>query len=185
MEMHGDRMTERGGKQLVFDHLRRHAHQRHRVPVIAAMVAGDIEHAEQTTLVVEDRRGRTGEEVVCIEIMLAAVHQCRHLFRERGADCVRALAALGPVGARLDRHLFRLFQKIIVAARMQHHAVGVGEKDDAVRVFDLFVQRIHDRQREVAQPAVLLQQQIQIAAPGMAEVRQVGLMQAIQRRAPT
>ena len=56
--MQGNRILEGRRKQLILDHLRRHAHQGHRVLVVAALIAGDIEHADDFALVIENRRGR-------------------------------------------------------------------------------------------------------------------------------
>ena len=125
MNAHG--LGEGVGEHVVFDHLRRHAHQGHGVLVHAAVVAAHVQRPDQLAVRVHDGRARAGQELVGVHVMLAAVNHDGLLLAQRGANRIRALAVFGPVHAGRQRHLRRLFQKVVVTQRMQHHALGRGQ----------------------------------------------------------
>ena len=82
---------------MVFNHARRHAHQTHGVLVIAAVVAGDVEHAQHLAARIKNRHRRTGQKTVGVHEVLAAVNQRGRFFKKRRADGVGALGMLGPI----------------------------------------------------------------------------------------
>ena len=125
MNAHG--LGEGVGEHVVFDHLRRHAHQGHGVLVHAAVVAAHVQRPDQLAVGVHDGRARAGQELVGVHVMLAAVNHDGLLLAQRGANRIRALAVFGPVHTGCQRHLRRLFQKVVVTQRMQHHALGRGQ----------------------------------------------------------
>ena len=90
VEVDADRLREDVGEHVVLDHLRRHAHQGQRVLVEAAVVAGHVERADHLAIGIEDGRGGAGEELVGVQVVLAAVHRERLFFGQRGADGVGA-----------------------------------------------------------------------------------------------
>ncbi|MDT4851983.1 hypothetical protein FQZ97_861970 [compost metagenome] len=168
---------------MVLDHLRRHAHQRQRVLVVAAVVTGHVERADDLAVGIEDGRGRTGEELVGVHVVLAAVHGERFLFTQRGADRVGALALLRPVHAGRERHLRSALQKIHVAQRVQHETLGRGQQHHAVGVDDLVVERLHHGCGVLEQEAVFFQRVGQHAMRRAREVGLVGHGDAVRLRA--
>ncbi|MCY1531942.1 hypothetical protein D9M68_671820 [compost metagenome] len=170
VEVDADRLREDVGEHVVLDHLRRHAHQRQRVLVKAAVVARDVERADHLAVGVENGRGRAGEELVGIQVVLVAVHRERFLLGERGADGVGAFGLLGPVHAGRERHARGFFQKVGVAQRVQHHAACRGQQHHAVGVDDLVVQRLHHGGGVLEEKAVFVQRVVQHAARRAGEV---------------
>ena len=170
MEVQGDRVLESGREHLVFDHQRRHPHQGHRMLVVAAAVAADVEHADHVAAVVGDWRGGAGQEVVRCQEVLVGVDRDRRLFGDRGADRIGALAFFRPRHAGLERDLVRLFQEIGVAQRMHDDAVRIGQQHHVMGVDDLLVQRLHGRNRMGIQHAVLFDQGGKVRGGQRAEV---------------
>ena len=91
--------AERVGKQMILDHLHGHFCERHGVLVIAAMVARDVEHADEIAVRIENRHAGAGQEPVGGEIVLLAVHDGCAALGERCADCIGALPVFRPVRA--------------------------------------------------------------------------------------
>ncbi|EDT00435.1 hypothetical protein BamIOP4010DRAFT_6044 [Burkholderia ambifaria IOP40-10] len=156
VERHLQRLLEGRREQVVLDHLHRHLRERHRVLMIAAVVARHVEHADRVAVRIEDRHARAGQEMVRRKEVLVAVHDHRAQLRERGADRVGALPVLRPVRAGAQRDAFRAPQEIVVADRMQDQPFRIGQHDHALRIDDLLVQRLHHGHRMHAQHAVLL-----------------------------
>jgi len=95
-----DRMFERRSEHLVFDHQGRHANQGHRVPMEAALVAADVEHADHIATVVRDRGCRAGEKMVRGEEVLVRVDRTGASFGDRGSDRIGSFALFGPRDTR-------------------------------------------------------------------------------------
>ncbi len=156
MERHLQRFLKGRRKQMILDHLHRHLRERHRVLVIAAVVARHVEHADRVAVRIQDRHARTGQEAVRGQEVLVAVDDHRTQLGQRRADRVGALATLRPVRAGTQRDLLRAAQEIVVADRMQDQPFRIGQHDHALRVDDLLVQRLHHRHRVHAQHPALL-----------------------------
>ena len=127
--------------------------------VKAALVAGDIQHADDIAPVIGDRCRGARQEVIGGQVMLVRMDQRRYFFRDGRADGIRAAALFRPCHARLQRHAVGFLQEIIVAQRMHDHAVGIRQDHHIVRVDDLLVQGFHGGQCVRVQHAVLLDQQ--------------------------
>lgn len=134
-------------EQAVLDHLRRRAHQAEGVRVAAALVAGDVEHAEQAPVRRRHRGGRAGEEAVAFEIVLGAMHDDGTSLGERGADGVGAAVPLVPGGAAHQRDALGAAEEIRVAEGLQQHTAVVGEDHHAAGIARLGVQVFHHRPR--------------------------------------
>ena len=183
VEMDAHRVLEHVGKHVVFNHLRRHAHQCQRVVVVALVVAGHVQRPDDLALGVKNGGARTRQKLVGRQKVLLAVHGQRFLFVQRGADGVGAFLFFRPVHTGHQGHAGGFFQKIGVAQRVQHHAARRGEQHHAVGVGDLVVQRLHHRRRVLEQEAVLVQRAAQVAPQRAGEVGCVVLLQAERGRA--
>ncbi len=170
MEMHAHGLREAAREHVVLYHLRRHAHQGDGVLVVAAVVAGHVQRADDLAVGVENRRAGAGQHLVGAHEMLVAMHGDGLLCRQRRADGVRALGLLAPVHAGHQGHAVGLLQKIVVAHGMQHHALGRGQEHHAVGIGDLPIQRLHHRHRMLEQKAVLFQHRLQLADRQAGEV---------------
>ena len=106
--------------------------------------------------------------------MLTAVNHDGLLLAQRGADGVRALAVFGPVDTGRQCHLRSLFQKVVVAQRMQHHAFGRGQEHHAVGIGDLPVQRFHGRRGMQHQKTIFLHRLRQGDLRRRRKIRRVG-----------
>ena len=157
MKVQPQRLRKAGGEHLVFNHLRRHAYQRQRVLVVAAVVARDIQRANDLTVRIDDGRARTGQRLVGLHIVLATVDGDGLALGQGGANRVGALGLLRPVAARHQCHARGRFQKIVVAHGVQHQAPCRGQQHHAVGVGDLCVQRLHHRHGVLVEKAVFLQ----------------------------
>jgi hypothetical protein len=149
---------------VVLDHAGRHAHQAHRVAVVGAVVARDVEHAEDVAARVEDGRGRAGEEAVGVHEVLVGMHERGPLLEEGGAHRVGALALLGPVDAGREGDLGGALEEAVVAHRMQHGALGVAQHDHALGAGDVAEQHLHHRRGVVAQALGALAGDAEVAA---------------------
>jgi hypothetical protein len=183
MEVQAQRVAEVIGEPVVLDHARRHLHQPHRVVVVRALVAGDVEHAQHVAARVEDRRGGAGQEAVLAHEMLVGMHERRLLGDQRGADRVRALAGLGPVRAGRQRHLRRAAQEVVVPDRVQHRALRIGQHDHAFGGQDLLEQHLHHRRGVFVEAAVALAGDGQVGADHARMVRAVDARQPEGRAA--
>ena len=168
---------------MIFDHLRRHSDERERVLVKTARVAADIERADGAPERVRDRRARTGENAVRVQEMFVGVHDGRLPVDQRGADRVRAAIRFGPRHARTQRDAIGFFDEIAVAETVQDHAVAVGEQHHALRVDDLRVQRLHDRQRVGIKRLIALDEFTQREAAQRVKIRRFRRTQADFERA--
>ncbi len=190
VKRHLQRLLERRRKQMVLDHLHRHLRERHRVLVIAAMVARHVQHADHVAVRIENRHARTGQEVVRREKVLVAVHDHRTELGQRRADRVGALPVLRPVRAGAQRDALRTAQEVVVADRMQDQPFRIGQHDHALRIDDLLVQRLHHRHRVHAQHAVLLAlerefgggQHIVVGACGRLQAERLGPLMGLPDR---
>ena len=134
-------------EQVVLDHACRRANQSQGVPVVAAVIARDVQHTEQLPRRVSDRRGCTGQERIALEVMLCAVHDDRGAVGERGADRIGASPLLVPDRSRPQRDACSLFREAGVTHRVQEHALRIREDDHAVGVADLSAKELHHRAR--------------------------------------
>ncbi|CAE6836225.1 hypothetical protein R69658_06516 [Paraburkholderia aspalathi] len=81
---------------MIFDHLRRHPHERKRVLVEAACVATDVQRADGAPERIGDGRARTGENPVRVQEVLAGMHDSRLPVDQGRADRIRASIRFGP-----------------------------------------------------------------------------------------
>ncbi len=116
-------MAEAVAEPVVLDHLCGHAHHGQRVRMVGAVVAGHVEHTHHLAGVVEDRRGRAGQEMVGADEVFVAVHERGGFVEQRGAHGIGALGRLGPVHAGGQRNLLRLFHEAVVADAVQDGAL--------------------------------------------------------------
>ena len=143
-------------EQALFHDGRRQAGQAQRVALVAAVVAGNVEHADQPAIRPEDRTGAAGQEAVVFEEVLAAEHGDRHFFAQGGADGVGAAQVLVPRGAGRQGNAISPADEIGIADGFQQQAVGVGQDDHAARVANLLENMLHDRPALLEQVAVAL-----------------------------
>ncbi len=179
MEMDAHHVAERVAEQLVFNHLRRHPHQRHGVLVEAALVARHIQRPDSLAVGVQDGHARAGQELVGLQEVVGAVDQRGAVFCQGGANGVGAAALLRPVCARAQRHLVGAREEIVVAQRVQDQAVRVCQDHHALRIHNLVVERLHHRQRVGEQGLAAFDSRLQFALQHGAEVRRFIGAQAI------
>ena len=122
--------------------------QGQRVTVVAAVVAGDVEHAQHPAARIDDRRGGAGQEAVALQVVLARVHDARRAPRRvpcRWHWC-RATARSSSRRGAAPRDAARS-TKPGSPSDVQQHALRVGQDDHAVGVADLLEQELHHRPR--------------------------------------
>lgn len=115
MQVQLEPTAEAVSEPLVLNHARRHARQRQRVRVVGALVARHVDHAQHAASVVKDRRGRTGEEVVGAQKVLARMNHRGLLFDQRRAHRVGALGRFRPHRPRRQRDPVCALQKVSIA----------------------------------------------------------------------
>ena len=86
-------------EQAPFDDGRRHPDQAQGVALIAAVVAGNVEDADQPAVRPENRAGAAGQKAVVLKKMLAAQDGDWGFFGQCGADGVGAALVFVPRGA--------------------------------------------------------------------------------------
>ncbi len=145
VEVQARAVAEAVGKPLALDQPRCHAGQRERMRVVGAAIAGDVDHAKQRTLVIEDRCGRAGQKLHRAQEVFLAMDKGGALGHQRRADRVGALAGFSPLRAWSERYALRAFKKTAVAHGMQDHAAGIAEHDHALRMRELLKHHFHDR----------------------------------------
>src|SRR5574343_668386 len=145
-------------EKALFDNERGKANQTQCVPLLAAVIAGDVENADQSSVRPDDRAGATGQETVVFEEMFATENGNRRFFRERGTDGVGAAQGFVPRCARRQRNAVGATDEIRVANCFEQQAVGVGQNDHAPRFADLVVDVLQNRTtlREQEMAAILL-----------------------------
>ena len=153
-------------EQAAFDQAHPHAREPERMGLVAAVVARDVERAEQLAAPVEDRRRAAGEHAVAVEVVLGAEHLDRRTLDQGGADRVGAALAFAPVRARLQRDAVGAVDEGGVADAVQDHPAGVGEQHHAARGTDLFVQVLHDATGVREQGRAALARHHQVAPRG-------------------
>ncbi len=130
-------------QRAVFDHLRRHAHQHHRVLLQQLGAAGDVEHRRQLTLTVEDRRGGTGEIDVARQEVLVAMDDDRAFLHEAGTHAVGALLLFAPHGAVAQAVAGGILDEVGIADNVENDAFGVGEQHQGLGIGKLLVEVRH------------------------------------------
>lgn len=158
-----------GRQQAVFDHAGGRAHKAQRVGVAVAVVARDVEDAQQLARGRQDGRSRAGEKVVALQKMLAAVHLHRAGLGQRRADGIGAPVGLVPGGTAGQRHALGLVHKVRIAQRVHEHAAPVGQHHHALAVAHLLEQVFHHRPRMRKQLRVAGQHLAQRAAAGVVD----------------
>ena len=131
VQVQPDMALASGGDEAVFDHPGGGVDQAQRMRVAAALVAGNIEDAEQFTVGRNNGRGRAGEKAVALQIVLAAMHDHRCLLGQGRADGIGAAPGLGPMGAWAQRHALGTAGHVTVTQGAQQHALGVGQDQQA------------------------------------------------------
>ena len=144
------------GKHVVFDHLRRHAHQRHGVLVVAALIARHVQCAHDLAVGVKDGGAGAGQELVGLQKVVVPMHDHGLALGQGGANRVGAFALFGPFHAGHQGHAGGFFQKIGIAQRVQDQPVARRQQHHAVRVGNLFVQGFHDGAGVLVQQAVFI-----------------------------
>lgn len=154
MQAHDDAGGVAGGEELVLHHARAAAHQGQGVAVVAAAVAGDVQHAQQLAAGVGDGGGGTGEEAVALQVVLAGMHHARR--------------AVGKVG---------------FAGGVQQQALRVGQQHEAVAALHLLVQEGHHRPGVRHEGVAVLQRTGELGAAGVGgALRAAQGLQAVGRR---
>ncbi|MNV58715.1 hypothetical protein D3C71_1511020 [compost metagenome] len=164
VQMQADVAFAGGGQQAVFDHARCGADQAQRVGVAVAVVARDVEDAQQLARGRQDGRGRAGEKAVALQVVLAAMHLHRASLGQGRADGVGAPVGLVPGGTAGQRHALGLVHKVGVAQRVHEHAAPVGQHHHTLAVSHLLEQVFHHRTRMREQLGVAGQHLAQRAA---------------------
>ena len=142
-------------EHLPLDHAHRHLHQRDGMTLVAAVVAGDVEHSGYVAARIEHRRRGTSEEMVLADEVVRGVDHHRFAFDDRGTDGVGALLLLGPGHAGLERDVLGPGNEIRIAHRMQDEALVAAQEHYAARSGELVVEIFHHGSREIDQAAVL------------------------------
>ena len=170
-----DLARELGFEQIALQQLNAHPHQTHGVFLVGAIVAGDVEHADDLALRIEHRRRATGEEAVLVEEVFAPEDFGWRTLDQRGTDGVGPALALAPRGARRQRDLLGPGQELGIAHAMQHHARSVGQHHHVAGVAHLFVQGLDDSQPVREQAVIALTQLLQ-RRPADQRLRRVGIL---------
>jgi hypothetical protein len=153
-------------EQAALDQAHAHAGEAEGVWLMAAMVARDIERAEQFATPVEDRRRAAGEHAVAVQIVLGPEDLDRRALDQRGADRVGAALAFAPVGARLQRDPVGAIDEGGVADAVQDQSARIGEQHHAARRADLLVEVLHDAGGVREQHRAALARHHEVAAGG-------------------
>jgi len=132
-------------EQPLFDHRRRQAGEAQGVALLGAVIAGNVEHAEQAAIGAEDRAGAAGQEGVVLHEMLGAEHRDRLFLGQRGADGVGAAQVFVPRGAGGEHHPVGAADEIGIADGFQQQAAGVGQDHHAAGFANLLVDVFHHR----------------------------------------
>ena len=138
----------------MFDVGHRQPRQPQRMHLRDRRVAGDVQHADQLSIRIEDRRSRAIEDAVGRRVVLAAAHFHRAAVGDRGADRIGAHPRLVPAGARHQRHPAGLVQEAGAAFGIQDPAFGIGEDGDAAGGGPVAGQHLHFRARALPQALV-------------------------------
>ncbi len=115
----------------VLDAGHRPARQAQRVHVLHAGIAGNVQHAGQLAVGIEDRHCGAAEDLVRRKIVFAAAHFHRTALDDGGADRVGADLGLAPARARHQRHAPGLVQEARAAFGVEDPAGRVGQQHDA------------------------------------------------------
>ena len=154
--MHLFAVAELGVEQGPLDLFRGAVHQRHRQRLRLIGGVGEVQHAGDRAVGIEDRRRRATENAVGFEEMFAADHRDRLALRQHRADCVRAGRFLLPGGAGPQRDLRRLFGECAFAEAAKDKPVRIGEDDDDAGDARVATQRLHLAARRPHQDFVAL-----------------------------
>ena len=169
VEVHLFAVAELGVEQRPLDLLRGAVHQRHRQRLRLVGGVGEVQHAGDRAVGIEDRRRRAAENAVGLKEMLAADHRDRLPLRQRSADRVGACGLLLPDGAGLQRNRRRLFGEFTPAKATEDESVRIGEDDDGDA--GVATQRLHLAARRAHQDFIALLRLAQLLLRQQIEAR--------------
>ena len=178
VEVHLFAVAELGVEQRPLDLLRGAVHQRHRQRLRLIGGVGEVQHAGDRAVGIEDRRRRAAEDAVGFEEMLAADHRDRLALRQHRADRVRAGRLLLPGGAGLQRDPRRLFGEFALAKATEDKPVRIGEDDDDAGEAGVATQRLHLAARRPHQDFIALLRLAQLLLRQQIEARPRSHVQA-------
>jgi hypothetical protein len=130
-----------------------HAHQSVRVLLTRFVGARGVKQADQRAARIGDRRRHAAQAPVRGEEMLAAIDRGRSLCGESKPQRVGAPRAFEPHAAGDDVAPRVAVDKDLVAQRVEHDTLRVGEGDHEIRSGNLRMQRLHLGERTAAQGA--------------------------------
>ncbi len=168
-------------EEAALDLVDRQLHHAERVHVVHAGMTGKVEHAGEAAERVEDRRGRTAQDAVRLEVVLAATHLDRAPLDQRGADRIGAGRAFAPRHARPQRDARGLVEKAGIADGVQHEAVRPGEDRDRSRRAGAGVQGLQFGPAQAAQRFVAILQLVQLRGRGRFDFRTTARRHAARR----
>ena len=143
---------------VVLYHARGAVGQHQRMRLRSKCVARNIDDTRHLALRREDGRRRAMQEAVLRQVVLTAAHLHGAALGRRSANGIGATHVLVPGHAALQGHALRLVQKSVVAQGVHQRAVGIGQHQHAVPVFELAVKKVHHRLRKRDQLRIALQQ---------------------------
>lgn len=143
--------------QTVLDQRPGVGHHRQNVRVVLLTGYGDVYGRHQPPGGIENRRAVATEEMQGLAEMLLGGHPHRLPLQQSGADAVRALRLLEPVGTLDEVHGARIGYNGLVADGFQNEAVPVHQVENDVLAPQVAVQPLQDRQGGLEQQGVLVE----------------------------
>jgi len=129
IEMQQDAVLKGRRKQLIFNHLCRHAYQRHRMLMKTALVASHIENPDYIAVAIENRGGRTCQEMIGPQVMFIGT-------------LMEGIASFAPNGRFLSANRSALFQLGLSLSALHSHTFS--------SLFGLPVSALFDHYRTAA-----------------------------------
>ena len=167
VQPHHDAGAMPRAEELVLHHARAAAHQGQRVAVVAAAVAGDVQHAQQLAAGVGDGGGGAGQKAVALQVVLAGMHDQRLAFGQRRAYGVGAAPLLAPERAGAQRDAGGAVGELQIALGVQQQALRIGQQHEVVAALHLLVQKGHHRPGVRHQRVAVLQRPCELGGAGM------------------
>ncbi len=143
-------------EQAVLDLLRGAGQERKCVDLRHVRCVRQIKNARNRAERIEKRHSRAAQNVVHVEEVLAAQHRDRMPLRERCPDGVGSSPSLVPSCPCAQRHTRRIAGELALAETEEHHALRIGENDNAVGHAGVAEQRFQFAARRPHQTLVAL-----------------------------
>src|SRR5213594_545239 len=129
VEAHDEGVAEAVEEQTVFDHLRRHVHEHQGVLLRAIRLSGSVQHRNEFTAGIENRRGATSEPGIAGEEVLLAVDDDGRPLEQARPHAVGATVPLAPGRTRQESGARRRAFEARVAIVGEQNAIAIGEND--------------------------------------------------------